>query len=118
MSEIEVSLRIDIEGRDGEKHIAVTALKAERFTHYGFGTFLEHIDPKEVSISQEALDILLDCPERDGLQGMEFWPDNRLAWGDPAPCLLVQFHQINVLSKAKDWIREMRIEKTLGEDGG
>ena len=105
----EISLKIQVDEDSGEKYISVKALKPERFTHYGFGTFLEKVDPAEVSITQEAIDILLECSERSGLQGLEFWPDNRLAWGTPASDLLISLDQINVPQKAKKWIKEMSL---------
>ena len=104
------SLTIEVEEDDGDKCIAVKALKIKRFTHYGFGTFLENVVPSEVSITQEALNILLECPERSGLQGLEFWPDNRLAWGTPNPYTLIPIDQINVPSEAKKWIKEMSLK--------
>lgn len=104
------SLTIEVEEDDGENCIAVKALKNKRFTHYGFGTFLENVVPSEVSITQDALDILLECPERSGLQGLEFWPDNRLAWGTPHPYTLIPINQINVPSEAKKWIKEMSLK--------
>ena len=106
------SLIIQAEEDDEEgKCVAVKALKVKRFTHYGFGTFLENVAPSEVSITQEALDILLECPERRGLQGLEFWPDNRLAWGSRSPYLLIPVDQINVPSAAKKWIKKMTLSK-------
>lgn len=102
------SLRIDYNADSGD--IALEALRPERFTHYGFGTFLENVDPKEVSISRVALDALLECPERSGLQGLEFWPDNRLAWGDSSPRFLVPTDAINCPKNAKDWIKEFDVQ--------
>lgn len=82
------------------------ALKPERFTHYGFGTFLENINPEEVLISESALEALLKCPARSGLQGLEFWPENRLAWGDPRPYIAVPYDAINCPNGAKKWLRK------------
>lgn len=104
------SLTIEVKEDDGEKCIAVKALKSKRFTHYGFGTFLEIVVPSEVSVTQDALDILLECPERHGLQGLEFWPDNRLAWANPSPYLLIPIDKINVPTEAKKWIKEMSVK--------
>ena len=103
------SLAIQVETNEKGKHIAVEALRSERFTHYGFGTFLENIIPSEVSITKEALDILLQCPERNGLQGLEFWPDNRLAWANLSPYYIIPIDKINVPSEAKKWIKKMKV---------
>ena len=107
MSKKKFSLTIQVEEKKGTKYIALKAIKPERFTHYGFGTFLEKVIPTEVSITQEALDVFLNCPERTGLQGLEFWKDNRLSWGSPSPYFLVPFDAINVPSLAKIWVKEM-----------
>lgn len=105
------SLAIQVKEQDGKQYISVKSLKPERFTHYGFGTFLENIDPAEISITREALDILLAGQERSGLQGLEFWADNRLAWANPTSNLLVSPDHINIPKGARKWIREMTLVK-------
>ncbi len=102
------SLRIEYDKKEDE--IILTTIDFDRFTEHGFGTFLENVDPPEVSISQAALDALLACPERDGLQGLEFWADNRLAWGAPVPCLIVPCDEVNCPEGAKIWLRLCSIE--------
>ena len=89
--------------------ILVEVLTPARFTHYGFGTFLENVDPSEVRITEEALEVLLRVPERPGLQGMEFWANNLLAWGSPNPKLSVSPNDINVPREAKRWIKQFSV---------
>jgi hypothetical protein len=89
-----------------EREIYITALNEDRITHYGFGSFLENINPKEILISKGALESLLQCPERRGLQGLEFWEDNRLAWGSPSPKFAVHLKHINCPEGAKSWLKD------------
>jgi len=111
---VEHSLEI---GYDKEKDcITLKTLKEERFTFYGFGTFLKDVDPKEILISQEALDVLLQLPARGGLNGLEFWPQSSgvdqkiLAWGSQAPNFMVGTRHINVPNESKVWLRECTIK--------
>ena len=77
-----------------------------RWEQYGFGTFLNKVAKGEVAITKEALKQLLGQPERDGLQGMEFWPDFRLSWGSLSKTFTVPLDCINVPQKAKGWIKK------------
>jgi len=97
---------------DKEKEeITLETLNPKRFTNYGFGTFLEDICPKEISISKSALEALLNCPPRDGLQGLEFWQDHRLAWGSPSPNFIVPYDAINCPKGAKTWLKDCDVYK-------
>lgn len=107
MNEAVLSISYDEEN----SRMDVTVLLAERFTYYGFGTFLEDVTSGEVEITAEAKQVLLSLPELSGLQGMEFWPDNRLAWASPSPKFSIPTKDINVPSEAKKWIA------TLGNAG-
>ncbi len=95
--------------RDEDKVFHVKALNKDRLTHYGFGTFVENVEPSEIAITPEAREALLAQPERGGLQGLEFWPDNRMAWGDPGPQIEVHPDDVNVPEGAKKWIRQMSV---------
>lgn len=95
---------------DEEKEeIILKTLNPKRFTHYGFGTFLENVAPKEILISKNALEVLLHCPERSGLQGLEFWQDNRLAWGSLSPDFIVPYNSINCPKGAKSWLKNCNV---------
>ena len=103
-------LRIELTDDDGPC-LNLKATDSDRWQNFGFGTFLCDVAKGEVEITQEAMDELLKQPERSGLQGMEFWPDHRLAWGSTSRDFRVSCECINVPSAAKDWIRE-RFEVT------
>ena len=105
------ALTIQTVTEDDETYIEVQAVNPDRFQNFGFGTFLCDIVPPEIEITQEALDILLECPERSGMQGMEFWGDNRLAWGSIYPTLLIPLNRISVPREAKPWIKKMTLAK-------
>lgn len=87
--------------------IIVETLKPERFTHYGFGTFLENLVEGEVTITPDAKRILLATPERSGLQGLEFWADNRIAWASRDLRFAIPIGDINVPEGAKSWIAKL-----------
>ncbi|KKL68472.1 hypothetical protein LCGC14_2124600 [marine sediment metagenome] len=103
-----IEIRLVERGRDKIFH--VKAIDEDRLTHYGFGTFMENIDPLEIDITSDALEELLAQPERNGLQGLEFWPDNRMAWGCPDSEIFVHPDAVNVPRDAKKWIRKISIK--------
>lgn len=86
------------------KRINLRALEPDRFNYFGFGTFLENVTPDDIDITPEAKKVLLNLPERPRFQGMEFWPDNRLAWASTSPRFAVPIEYINVPDGAKQWI--------------
>lgn len=94
--------------------IVVEALVTDRFSYYGFGTFLENVEPEEVRITPRAKEILLSLTERSGLQGMEFWPENRIAWASTSTKFSIPTRDINVPSGAKGWIKNF-LETDLEE---
>lgn len=98
---------LSIEYDKATDFINLTVLQPKRFTHYGFGTFLENVQPGEIEITPEAKEVLLNLPERPGFQGMEFWPDNRLAWASPAFVFTVSTADINMPSGAKQWVNTL-----------
>ena len=87
--------------------IHIKATNEDRLTHHGFGTFLENVDPAEIDISTAALSLILEQPERSGLQGLEFWPDNRIAWASPTPEIFVAPEDVNVPPGARNWLKKM-----------
>jgi hypothetical protein len=114
MPENTAKLKLSIEDYEGEPHILVAVVRSvaigrlrDRFQHHGFGTFMCDIQPHEVEVTAEARAALLDTPYRRGLQGLEFWEDNRIAWGSRDPSLLVPLGDVNVPSGAKDWISKL-----------
>lgn len=103
------TVEIRLVERDGDKIFHVKAIDENRLTHYGFGTFVENVEPSEIDITSDAIEQLLAQPERSGLRGLEFWPDNRMAWGCPDPEIFVHPDDVNVPRDAKKWIREMSV---------
>lgn len=101
------SLKISYD--ENKEEIVLESLNPKRFTYYGFGTFLENINPEDILISKGALKALINCPERSGVQGLEFWPANRLAWGNPSPNFIVPYDAINCPDGAKSWLKKCDI---------
>ncbi|HDZ25479.1 hypothetical protein LCGC14_0671610 [marine sediment metagenome] len=67
-------IRLKIKQHD-DNHIFLEAL--EGIDHFGFGTFLCNIQPEEVECDKRY------STEKSGLNGLEIWEDNRIAWGSP-----------------------------------
>lgn len=88
----EPAIRIELVDRT---KIRIRTLKPERLTRHGFGTFLERIEPREISITQEALDALYRCRYRHGLQGVEIFSHNVFSWGSTMQSLTVEINRIS-----------------------
>jgi hypothetical protein len=102
-------LRLSLEKFEGEDHIRVQALVPERLQVHGFGSFMVDIEDEEIEITDGARTALLAGRSRGGLQGMEFWPERRLAWGSiPNHDFLVPVQAISVPSGAKEWIKLLK----------
>lgn len=99
---------LKIDYNSSKRHITLETLRPKRFKHYGFGTFLENIKPGEVLISKAALKKLMSCSYRNGLQGLDLFPQNVLSWGDPSPNMTVPMDAISVDPKAKTWLRKCK----------
>lgn len=102
--------------KDGN-YITIQILDAKRLSRHGLGAFLEDAVHGEISITQAALNALLRCPYRSGLQGMEVFAGNVLAWGAhtsiAVPLAAVSVHK----SEAKKWLQECCIvEEELPEE--
>lgn len=106
---MKTKLRIEMVEESGVKMVKLSAGDQERFYTHGFGTFMQDIQPGEVECSQEALDLLLSCHEQGGLNGLEFWKQNMLAWGSQSQILLIPIDEISVPGAAKSWIREFQV---------
>lgn len=93
-------LRIEeIEGK-----IRLVALKPERFNTYGFGSFLEGIKPRDISINSKALEILAHCSEREGINGLELFANNTLGMIGTEPFLEAHQDSISVANSAHCWL--------------
>lgn len=87
---------------------ALRALNPDRFNHYGFGSFLEKIQPGEISISPSALRQLKGCPTRSGLTGIEIYKD-MLNYGARAYELNVPYEDTSVQPGA--WVKFSKLLK-------
>lgn len=89
-----------------DDHVRVEAKIPDRFERHGFGTFLSNVEPGEVEITREAFDVLINCPERGGLQGLEVWKEKRIAWGSPEPRLEIPKDKCSVEEGSAAWLVE------------
>lgn len=83
------------------------ALRPERFTSYGFGSFLEDIEEGEISISPDALETLADAPYRHGLNGLTIFSKTTLAWASLSPDFTVSPRDVSVAARAYAWLSEL-----------
>ena len=82
----------------------------EGITHYGFGTFLENIQPKEIEADEFSKQALIATTAKDGLNGMEIWEDNRIAWGSPHSSILMPIDAISNMSGKNSWLNKIKIK--------
>lgn len=97
-----MTIRLKIRKHDNE-HIHLTALSG--IDHFGFGTFLCDIKPKEIECDAFSKKVLVNAPYRDGLQGLEIWPDNRIAWGDPSHEIVMPIDSIS--NQEAKWLEQL-----------
>jgi len=97
-------IRLKIQKHD-EECILLTAVKG--IEHYGFGTFLSNLKPEEVQCDAFSKQALLDAPEKYGLNGLEIWPDNRIAWGDPSETIIMPINEISKMKGAEKWLQKI-----------
>jgi len=95
-------LRLKVKKHDDE-HISLEALAD--IDHFGFGTFLCELQPDQIECDQFSKDAMMSAPYRDGLQGLEIWPDNRLAWGDPNHQIIMPLEEIS--NQGADWLTKI-----------
>ena len=92
-----------------DHHISLEALRG--VTHYGFGTFLEDIQPKEIDADAFSKQALLSAQEKSGLNGLEVWKDNRIAWGDSSHKIIMPLAEISVHKGASVWMKLISVAK-------
>jgi len=95
-------IRLKIRKHDNE-NIILTAL--EGIDHFGFGTFLCEIQPDEIDCDEFSKQALIDSPYRHGLQGLEIWPDNRIARGSPEHEIIMPLEDIS--NQEANWLQEI-----------
>lgn len=79
----------------------------EGIDHFGFGTFLCDLQPDEIECDGFSHRALLNASPKNGLNGMEIWPDNRIAWGSPEHKLVMPIKEISNLN-ANDWLHQIQ----------
>jgi len=90
-------LHISLTKTDGSQVFQLELLDAKGAEFIGFGTFV--MDPKRVTITQEALQLAKQQPYRHGLQGIEFFGGKggpAIAYGAQTQVLLVHPSQASV----------------------
>ena len=96
------TLWLKFQKHKGETYLGIRCLKPKRFTIHGFGAFLNDVKPQEVLAGKGVIKALCEQPERRGLQGMDFWVDNRIGFC----ATLVPLEDISVPEDAKKWIKK------------
>ena len=97
-------IRLKVRKHDDE-HIVLEAISG--IDHFGFGTFLCNLKPEEVECDEFSKQTLLLATEKSGLNGLEIWEDNRLAWGDPSHAIIMPIHEISNMSGKEGWLSQI-----------
>ena len=106
-NQVDALVRLRISQFDDET-IQLEALAGIK--HFGFGTFLCDLQPEEIECDTFSKQVLLKAKYQHGLQGLEIWPDNRIAWGDLSHTVLMP---IEYISKAdgSDWVEKIAAQR-------
>lgn len=96
-------LRITMKSKNS---VLIRVLRPERIIHSGFGTFVENVKPGELSVTTEARIALESQPYRSGLQGMEIFAGNIIAYGDPRPTIEIPLGDISFHNGAEKWFEK------------
>lgn len=109
-----MTIRLRIEKHD-EDHIRLSAL--EGIDHYGFGTFLCDLRPEEIECRDEfSKNALLSAKEKSGLNGMEIWKENRIAWGSPRESVIMPISEISNMAGRDGWLSEIVVSASQDEN--
>lgn len=60
--------------------LAVQALRSDRLTVHGMGTFIKDLKKEDVEITNEAKKYIKGCRQRNGLMRLEIWSEGIMAW--------------------------------------
>jgi len=93
--------------KEDEEHIKLEAI--DGIDHFGFGTFLCELQPKEIDCDQFSKDSLINAVEKHGLNGLEIWQDNRIAWGSPSETIIVPVSEISKAS-GSNWLEKIQTQ--------
>ena len=80
----------------------------EGIDHFGFGTFLCNLKPEEIECDKFSKKVLVSASPKSGLNGLEIWEDNRLAWGSPEHSIIMPIEEIsNMVNKTDSWLEKI-----------
>lgn len=99
-----MKIRLKIRKYD-DNHIDLQALSG--IDHFGFGTFLCKLKPGEIDSDKFSKNAMINAKEQTGLNGMEIWSDNRIAWGNPDHHIIMPISEISCQQGA-DWIKKIK----------
>lgn len=99
-------IRLKISKHDND-HILLEAL--EGIDHFGFGTFLLNIQPNEIEVDEFSIQAILNSRYKKGLQGLEIWEDNRIAWGHPDHKIIMPINEISKDKEADIWLKKIKV---------
>lgn len=77
--------------------------------HFGFGTFLCNLKPTEIECDKFSKSVLLNAKAKMGLNGLEIWADNRIAWGDPSHKIIMPISEISKMKGADKWLAQILV---------
>ena len=98
------AVRLQTKGND----MIVTALNPDRFVTHGWGSFLESLVEREISLSDGAAKFLQHCPYRSGIMGLEFFAGNIMGMWGTEPWLVVPKKDVSVGRNCySDWISKV-----------
>ena len=101
-------IRLKIKKHD-DKHISLEALSG--IEHHGFGTFLSNLKPEEIECDEFSKRTIREATEKRGLNGMEIWDENRIAWGSLAGAIIMPTKEISKEPGADKWLSQITTEK-------
>ncbi|HDY87300.1 MAG TPA: hypothetical protein ENH82_04185 [bacterium] len=103
--DVDMLVRLRIR-KHNDENIVLEAL--EGIDHFGFGTFLCNIKPNEIDCDEFSKQVMLLAKEQIGLNGLEIWNDNRIAWGDPSHKIIMPISEISRDSGCA-WLNEIAV---------
>jgi|13_taG_2_1085334.scaffolds.fasta_scaffold14100_5 hypothetical protein len=97
-------IRLKISKHDTQ-NILLEALNG--IDNFGFGTFLCDLKADEIECDKFSKEAILNAKEKSGLNGMEIWEDNRIAWGSPSPKIIMPISEISNMCETDGWLTEI-----------
>ena len=92
--------------KHNDKNIKLQAL--EGILHVGFSTFLCNIQPGEIKCDEFSKNALISASEKDGLNGLKIWNNNRIAWGNSNETIIMPIDEISNMSDSDGWLSKIK----------